>query len=265
MRWRRPKLVAAPWPERADPVLRGPILQPEWCYAYHTRMWICEREADWQLQHGIPRPRPRADSQRRDDSGEEFAMAWWFAPPWKAMVSFGSHSGLPLCPTTVKLLIRCALIWRRVSPSSFASQLELVFAAPCTYISQSSKIARGQVCGSWRRVRVRLGERDRCRRFRDLRRLLRRAPQVEENYPTIWTHMAVTQWDPLANGLGPSARVADVRALATWVPLLVTRKPARAHAVCVDQVGPLVSDAKARGWVTWAARWWEGARGRWAE
>jgi hypothetical protein len=45
----------------------------------------------------------------------------------------------------------------------------------------------------------------------------------------------------------PVSEVVDVRALATWVPLSVTRKPARARTVCVDRGGPLVSDAKARG------------------
>jgi hypothetical protein len=107
--------AAAPWPERADPVLRGPILQPEWCYAYHTRMWICGREADRQLQHGIPRPQPRADSQRRDDSGIEFAMAWWLASSWKTKASFGSNPRSPRCFATVNLLIPWAPSWRRLT------------------------------------------------------------------------------------------------------------------------------------------------------
>jgi hypothetical protein len=40
--------------------------------------------------------------------------------------------------------------------ASFASLHELVFAVPCTYIAQSTTIARGRVRGSRLRVRVQL-------------------------------------------------------------------------------------------------------------
>jgi hypothetical protein len=72
-----------------------------------------------------------------------------------------------------------------------------------------------------------------------------------------WSHLSVSGsgttspgfWlmRMLVNGSGPLVRVANVRALATWVPLSVTRKPAWARTVCVGRGGPLVSDARACG------------------
>jgi hypothetical protein len=87
--------------------------------------------------------------------------------------------------------------------ASFASLHELVFAAPCTYIAQSSTIARGRVRGSRQRVSIQLGKRDRRRRFRDLRRSSLRSGDT-----CCWSDVSggAKHGDPWVSGWNGSAK-----------------------------------------------------------